>query len=485
MYLLGAIFKIPTLTDDGFFGLLYSPATMRVVLPVHIFLPEHRAGVETYTFQLARELARNDEVSVVTSRKVISRETGFTSVSSVDGIRVYEVVNNLCHDEFEQTWRQPAMERAFAAILDELRPDLVHFQHLMYWSLGLPALVKQQGRPCFMTLHDYWLGCGRFGQLVDHQGRVCPGPEEERCAPCLAATPFAQPDAERRWIRRLTRFRRLTGIPLDGPMRSLRRLLPGSKGPPTAAAAPTDESTPEWRARYRARETDFLRLSEQVDRFITPSDTLKTWMIRWGIPESRILRLPQGRDHAAFRGLSRRDTAGPLRLAFIGTIAPHKGVDVLMRAVLRLPADRVELRIFGPGHQHAAYLEECRKLAERSSNISILGPRPSHEIPTLYRDIDLLCVPSIWNECCPLTIQEAQMAGVPCVVSGMGGMAELIRDGVDGLHAKPGDVSDWTRALNRLLDEPELRASLAANRPKVPDLSEHVERLREIYAGGS
>ena len=73
------------------------------------------------------------------------------------------------------------------------------------------------------------------------------------------------------------------------------------------------------------------------------------------------------------------------------------------------------------------------------------------------------------------------MAGRPCVVSALGGMAELVRHDVDGLQVPPGDVEAWTAALERLVDEPELLSRLAASAPPVPTIDEHVDALLELY----
>ena len=175
-----------------------------------MYLPEHRAGIETYTDQLARELAKTDDVTITTTRKIISLETGTIRRCTVHGIPVLEVVNNLSFDRFEDTWKNPVMESAFERVLDEVRPDVVHFQHLMYWSWGLPALANARGARTVATLHDYWTICPR-SQMIDWRGRLCAAPEESRCIECMAHTTFGQPPAARKWIRRLTALRRARG----------------------------------------------------------------------------------------------------------------------------------------------------------------------------------------------------------------------------------------------------------------------------------
>lgn len=451
---------------------------MRVLLVVHLYLPEHSAGVETYTDQLARELSGRAEVTIATTRKIISLSTGSVRRSSVHGIPVVEVVNNLAHERFEDTWSNAAMERAFEGILAEVRPDVVHFQHLMYWSWGLPRLARAAGARCLATLHDYWLICPRT-QLLDVRGRLCAAPDESNCAACTARTPFAQPPAARRWIPRLIAVRRATGVALDEPMRWLAGLRAGKGRTPQPQEGEIDLAP--WRAAYHERRRAMVRLAGELDLAVTPSTTLRDAVVAEGYPAERIRVVPQGLDPSAFAAVRREPSQGKLRLGFVGTLAPHKGVHVLVDAVRRLPPERVELRIFGPSSSHRDYAAKVRESARGHGHIHFLPALPKRDVPLAYREIDVSCVPSLWNECCPLTIQESLQARVPCVVSGRGGMAELIENGVNGLHAVPGDVQDWERVLRRLLDEPQLLERLVGGIRPVRTMQEHADEIFALY----
>ncbi|MEE9394993.1 MAG: glycosyltransferase [Planctomycetota bacterium] len=458
---------------------------MKILLPVHIYLPQHRAGVENYTHQLARALGERHEVMVLTTEKVISRNTGSAREYSLNGVKITAVVNNLCFDDYAESWSSAALAASFRKICDDFAPDVVHAQHLMYWSLALPRIVAEMGRPFVLTLHDYFLACGRLGQLVNADGEMCPGPSPERCAPCLGRTSWRQSERASKWIGRLQALRRATGIALDDPMRALERLgsrvRVGSRSSmPNATAAPDLDL---WQKRYQARRRAFLALSEDVDLFVTPSKTLLQFMVKWGLPPNKTRQVPQGLDHRLFENSKPRTkpASGRLRLGYLGTIAPHKGLHILMEAVAKLNADEVELAIFGPASQHRKYEAELRTRFAGCSQIQFMGALPRKEIPAAYEALDLLCVPSLWNECCPLTIQEAAMARVPSLVSGIGGMAELVRDGVDGRHLAPGDVDAWESCLKELIADSSLVTAMATKTRPPIRLDEHVRTLEAIY----
>ena len=238
-----------------------------------------------------------------------------------------------------------------------------------------------------------------------------------------------------------------------------------------------------WVRSYRRRREALQRLASTIDMTVTPSSTLRDTVVGEGFPADRIRIVRQGLDPAPFEGIAseRQPVESRLRLGFVGTLAPHKGVHVLVDAVRRLPSDRVSLSIWGPSGQHRDYARGLEDSIREHPNIRMRGSLAKPDVPSVYREIDVSCVPSLWNECCPLTIQESLMAGVPSVVSGFGGMAELIRDGVDGLHAVAGDVDDWERVLRQLIERPDLPHVLASGIRPVRTMQEHVGEILALY----
>lgn len=453
---------------------------MRILLPVHIYLPDSTAGVEQYTAQLAARLKDSEEVAVVTTRKVISRPMSHIESRIVDGIEVFEVNNHLGFDGLDETWTNPVMETAFSEVLRRFAPDVVHFQHLMYWSTGCTRLARETGARVLFTLHDFWLMCARMGQLVDWTGDLCRLPEKHKCAQCISVTPFGQSASAKAWIQRLTRLRSTTGVALDEPMRAARRLF-------DRRAREEVEQTPEedvglFEEQYTARRDAFLGAAEHVDLFLTPSRSLRDRFVEWGLPDRRIRTLPQGRDHSPFDGIARVSRSEvTITFGFLGTIAPHKGVAELIRAFRGVESQRARLRIVGPHASHPEYWRSLQELASQDARVSLEGPVAPSDVPKTLASFDVSCVPSQWDECCPLTIQEAFMAGVPVVVSDLGGLAELVTDGAGGLTAPPKDAAAWTSVLSDLVANPDRVAELASRIPPVPHIQAHVRDLLAIY----
>ena len=91
--------------------------------------------------------------------------------------------------------------------------------------------------------------------------------------------------------------------------------------------------------------------------------------------------------------------------------------------------------------QPEPFQQEVRKLIiSAGRRVRFMGPYRSQELPRLMREVDWVIVPSTWWENSPVVIQEAFFHGRPIITSDIGGMAEKVRDGVDGMHFRAGST---------------------------------------------
>ncbi len=102
-------------------------------------------------------------------------------------------------------------------------------------------------------------------------------------------------------------------------------------------------------------------------------------------------------------------------------------------------------------------------------------------IADILGSLDVVIVPSVWYENSPLTIQEAFVGRVPVITADQGGMAELVRHEVDGLHFRIGDVADLRRVMRAVIDDPARLARLRANIPPVPSIEAQSAQVRSRY----
>lgn len=503
-------------------GYLAGP-TVRILLVSHNVPPHGNAGTETYTRDLARELARRGHaVAVFAAQKDIRRRDGRMLVRRDGEVEVREIVNNLYHARFRGTWDNPRVERAFAQHLRDHRPDVVHFQHLMYLSAGCVGQAKDAGARVVFTLHDYWLTCARLGQRVHSDGGLCATVDFARCGTCLVDHPWTQPWAARAVGPVIAALHESTGVDLSETARRTRAQLtraapaPRATGnasgvqdgsrlgaapapapssasssapiPPTppssalpAALALAAEASTRW---HELRN----RVGSRVDLFLAPSRFLRDKFVEeWKLDPHRIEHLPFGFDRTRFSGPRPPSPDGRLRVGFLGTLVPLKGPHVLLEAWNRLPSAvraRGRLVLHGPARHGAAYQDHLLWLA-RSGGAEIPGPLSREHVAPFLLSTDLLVVPSLWFENSPLSIQEAIACRTPLAASDLGGMAELVVPGVNGLRFPTGDVGALAHLLERALERRAGLETLYAGGALLPTFEEHVDAVVARYRAGS
>ena len=159
-----------------------------------------------------------------------------------------------------------------------------------------------------------------------------------------------------------------------------------------------------------------------------------------------------------------------LMLLFVGRIQPHKGPEVLIRAVAEMvqhtPLLRGKLRAVimggpsGNGSSEPERLEALAKFLGVSDIVQFIPPVPHEELSDWYRAADLVCVPS-YSESFGLVALEAQACGTPVVATAVGGLRAAVADGISGVLVDGHNPKAWSATLMRLLMEPQRRVLLS------------------------
>ena len=157
-------------------------------------------------------------------------------------------------------------------------------------------------------------------------------------------------------------------------------------------------------------------------------------------------------------------------LTFVGRIQPHKGPEVLVRAVAEMvnhaPHMRAKLALVimggasGTGINEPERLEKLAKFLGVSDLIHFKEPVSRTELADWYRASDLVCVPS-YSESFGLVALEAQACGTPVVASAVGGLRTAVSDGISGTLVDGHDSKAWSSVLSRLIAEPQRRILLS------------------------
>lgn len=442
---------------------------MRVLQVVHGFPPWAMGGTEVYTHDLSRVLAERCGAEVfVLAREADPSIPEYHVREEVRGAIRLTIVNNTfaAVTSFEDGYRHPPIRQIAAALLDRVRPDVVHVQHLTCLSTDIPFECEKRGIPTVVTLHDFWMICHR-GQLLDERHRRCDGPGPSGCANCVGAAGATGPVG----YRARAGLRRL-GVPVPASARRLAaRMFP---------AADDDSGRPA-----SARRLAHMReVCAAATRFLAPSETVRAMHVQLGIPASRIARHPYGIDQSRFAGPAAARRGGErLRIGFVGSLMVSKAPHVLLRAFARLPEHAASVHVCGGHaayHGDDSYRRELEPLLAQPG-VEWPGTVPHERIPEILGALDVLVVPSVWLENSPFVIHEAFAAGLPVVASNLGGMAELVTHETNGLLFEPGSDEALARALRRLLEEPELLPRLRSGLPPVRTIADDAEATFALY----
>jgi glycosyltransferase involved in cell wall biosynthesis len=149
----------------------------------------------------------------------------------------------------------------------------------------------------------------------------------------------------------------------------------------------------------------------------------------------------------------RPQRSGKLRVGYLGRLDPTKGVELLIRAAAPLLKHGCELRIAGKGSDE--YEQQLKKHA--SADIRFMGFARTE---AFLSEVDVLVVPSLWNDPCPLVIIEAFAQGVPIIGSNRGGIPERVDEDKTGFVFAPEHPETLTALLERFISERDLVARM-------------------------
>jgi glycosyltransferase involved in cell wall biosynthesis len=392
-----------------------------------------------------------------------------------DGLPVVELMNNWEHASFAESYSSPLVNRRIEQVLEATRPDVVHLHSLLNFSFDLPAIASRMGIPVVATLHDYTLVCPSGGQRLHRaEAHICDEIEPERCARCvpdsvfgtkLAVGGLTQAAGAPLMLRRAAGYARAHAPALA---RLAQRAAKGRALQPSAADITT-------------RLAAARRAMAGISLFVAPSQSMARAFTALGAPAGRVTVSDYGMPPLT-RSSGRAASGGPLRVGFVGSLVPHKGVHVLVEAMRQLPPGYALLMIFGHPHVDASYVAQLHDRAAELP-VTFAGGFDDAERAEAYAAFDLLAVPSLWLENSPLVIHEAFLSGVPVVGAGIGGIPDLIRDGESGLIYDAGSPAELAAVLRGLIEDPGRLGEMGRAVPRVKSITEDAREWEGIYSG--
>lgn len=318
----------------------------------------------------------------------------------------------------------PFSVRSFRCFVSHEKPDLIHVHNL--YPLISPAILhvcKEFSLPVVMTLHNYRLMCPNGLFMVN--GTIC-----EKCCGGKEFWCFFKNCEEN------------LGKSLGYALRN-------------------------YVARIRKSYLD------NVHVFAALTDFQRQKLIQEGYPSERIKIIPNMSQPVSTTG---RKPLGDY-IGYVGRISPEKGVNDLLKAASKHP--HIDFQAAG-GYDKAPELVD-----KAPQNFHFRGHLPYDTVGTFMAKSRVIVLCSIWYEGFPMILVEAMLRGRPVIASRLGGLPEVVDDGVTGLLFEAGNAEDLAEKIQYLWDNPELCRKMGeagrekALREYTPDV--YYERLMDVY----
>lgn len=222
-----------------------------------------------------------------------------------------------------------------------------------------------------------------------------------------------------------------------------------------------------------------------IDYFICPSNILAEHLKNnVGINNSKISVVPHfinwKQPAEAKNSYDKKD------VLYVGRLSIEKGIEYLIQAMPKIKEEHpeVKLHIVGEGDLEQNLKDLANKLGI-GDKVIFHGYLPNENLAKMYRKSSVLVLPSVCKEMFGLTLIEAMSQGTPIITTNIGGQAELVENGVNGLLVNPRDPGDLAEKISNILDNPELGREMGERGRKIVEENhtpeKHLKRLIEIY----
>lgn len=365
-----------------------------------------RGGSEKYYFELAKLLKNHGHTVAFFSMK------NENSIKTGDREYFVDEIDMNTGSKFEalnviySKKNKALMEKA----LEEFKPDIVHINNFQrQLSASIIDAVKEKNIPLIMTAHDLNPICP--ASIMLYNGEVCEDCITKGYTSCI----------KKKCIK-------------NSMLKSVLGYI-------------------------EKKYYDLHKMFCKVDCIISPSEFNKNQLLKGKLKCNDITVI-----HNFVNETEKTDyTLGDCAFYF-GRLSREKGILNLVEAINNIPGARLTIAGDGPEKENIqAYIKE-HKLEDR---ITLLGYLNQNDIRENIRKCRFVTVPSIWYENCPYSILETMEIGKPIIGSKIGGIPELIQDGINGFTYEHNDVSELTNKLKKLFNNDETVKQFSKNSKKI------------------
>lgn len=319
--------------------------------------------------------------------------------------------------------------RALRHAIDDFRPDVIHLQ--MFLQQCSPSILGElRGIPTFVTIHEYRLFCPIGTKFIMDTEQIC---VNEPGCDCVA-----------------NKCVNWAGL-----------------------------------AAYSLQRSQVKKYLGKINQWLPPSSYAEARLRAFGV--SNIARLPYGFDPARLPFMPPSVREPTKQVLYLGRLDVAKGVKILVKTFVEVikQVPEAKLLIVGQGSVRSWIENEISKKG-LENNITLHDWVPADKIAELHHGSAVLAAPSIWPDNLPLVICEAMFLGTPVLATNVGGVPDIVENGVTGRLVRPHDHGEMAMACIEMLKNVKNTNDISINARKIVggmlDMGQHIERLSDIYA---
>ena len=406
---------------------------MKILYVVHQFFPKYYGGTERFAFEIASQMQRMGHNPTVVTYEPSYDSDGFELLTDEVNVKQYFhrtiPVIALRHkspaDEVE-IFHESIEEAADKLSLD---CDLIHVCHTK-WLSSIVKRYRERSTPIIMTLTDASLLCP--ASFLDRGFNLCNGPlADGGCSNCSVGA---------RMIPRLNQAKAVYDI---------------------------------------------------ADQLTAPSYFIPALFERNGWRRS-IKAIRHGINYADIKYV-KNSAPQEVTFGFVGSVLWHKGVHVLVKAARKVARRDMKVKIYGAHYgmnsekmesmewNYWSYFNSLQELAGNDERIEFRGFFEDEEMPKIMSGLSALVIPSTYYENFPLAMITALAYRVPPIVSNIGGMSEVIRNGVNGFTFQIGNYNELANIMENIVTHPEILQNIRKNIEQPRRIEEETLDYENMY----
>ncbi|MCO5251240.1 MAG: glycosyltransferase [Candidatus Kapabacteria bacterium] len=352
----------------------------------------------------------------------------FVESKIVNGVKLVGIFNRkfdfIIPNEPQLEVRDEHILMEFENLVRRLKPDVVHFQNFLGLGFAIAAIPRKYGIRAIYTPHNY--------HLIDPQ------------------------------------------LYMFGSN--------GRKWDNVVFAKNSDlvRTYPHLENEYKKRNKIAIELiNDNIDLTLAISGRVKGILVESGLNSNKVIvahQIPKLYNGKHEQGKTR--TSVPVKIGYIGSLIPHKGVHILADAVQSINPEKVNIKIYGTGP--GKYIEQIKKI-DQNKVCDFKGEYKRENLSQIMSGLDLAVIPSIWEEGAGLVILECQYYGVPVICSRIGGMPEFINENENGMTFQAENVSDLAKILQDLIKSPGKIDFMKMNTNLDRNFEDFIDFLEQTY----